>query len=334
MTLPSRRTVTAALAALAAGFGGVRGAAARGVVEDVSAYPSKPITIVVGFTPGGPTDILARLVGNKLAQAWGKPVIVDNKPGAGSNIATEQVVRADQDGYTLLLATIANASNASVYKQLKFDFQKDVAPIVQLMASASVLVVHPSVPVKNLTELIALAKASPGKLNYASTGVGGSPNLAGEMLKSRAGIDVVHIPYKGATPALNDLLAGNVTMGFMTSLGAVQHIQSGKLRAIAIASPKRAAELPDVPTMAEAGLPDFHVLSWNGLCAPAGTPRPVIDKLNKEVNRVLDMPDVKKQLETMGAEPIGGTPDEFASFIDAETRKWAAVVKTAGISLE
>jgi tripartite-type tricarboxylate transporter receptor subunit TctC len=331
MNQPSRRTVNMAIAALLAGLAGAQPAAAA---EDAAAYPSRPITIVVGFAPGGPTDIIARLVATHLSKSLGKPVIVENKPGGGSNIATEQVVRAAPDGYTLLVETIANATNMSVYKKLNYDTQKDLAPIVQFMASPSVLVVNPQVPARNLQELLALAKSQPGKLNYASTGVGGSPHLAGEMLKYRAGIDAVHIPYKGAGPALNDLLAGNVTMGFMTSLGLVPHVQAGKLRALAVASPKRIPELPDLPTMAEAGLPDFHVLSWNGLAAPAGTPKPIIDKLNREVNKILSMPEVRKQLQSLGGDPIGGTPEEFARFVDKEIKQWGAVVKSANFSLD
>ena len=331
MNQPSRRTANVAIAMLLTGLAGAQPAAAA---EDAASYPSRPVTIVVGFAPGGPTDIIARLVANHLSKALGKPVIVENKPGGGSNIATEQVVRAAPDGYTLLVETIANATNMSVYKKLNYDTQKDLAPIVQFMASPSVLVVNPQVPARSLQELLALAKSQPGKLNYASTGVGGSPHLAGEMLKYRAGIDAVHIPYKGAGPALNDLLAGNVTMGFMTSLGLVPHVQAGKLRALAAASPKRIPELPDVPTMAEAGLPDFHVLSWNGLAAPAGTPKPIIDKLNREVNKILSMPEVRKQLQTLGGDPIGGTPEEFARFVDKEIKQWGAVVKSANFSLD
>lgn len=331
MNQPSRRTVNVAIATLLTGLVGAQPAAAA---EDAASYPSRPVTIVVGFSPGGPTDIIARVVATHLAKALGKPVIVENKPGGGSNIATEQVVRAAPDGYTLLVETIANATNMSVYKKLNYDTQKDLAPIVQFMASPSVLVVHPQVPARTLQELLALAKSQPGKLNYASTGVGGSPHLAGEMLKYRAGIDAVHIPYKGAGPALNDLLAGNVTMGFMTSLGLVPHVQGGKLRALAAASPKRIPELPDVPTMAEAGLPDFHVLSWNGLAAPAGTPKPIIDKLNREVNKILGMPEVRKQLQSLGGDPIGGTPEEFTRFVDKEIRQWGAVVKSANFSLD
>lgn len=334
MQYPNRRTVNVAIGLLLADLGSARAAASRDAVENIGSYPSRPITMVVGYTPGGPTDIVARLVATKLSQAWGKPVIVENKAGAGSNIAAQQVVRAAPDGYTLLIETIANSINMSVYKNLNYDTQKDLAPIVQFMSSASVLVVNPDVPARNLKELIALAKARPGKLDYASSGAGGSPHLAGEMFKSRAGIDIVHIPYKGATPALTDVLSGHVAMGFMTSLGVLGHMQSGKLRPIAVASPKRLSELPDVPTMAEAGLPDFHVLSWNGLAAPANTPRAIIDKLNKEVNRILNMPDVQKQLQALGADPVGGTPEEFANYVNAETKKWAAVVKAAGFSLD
>ncbi|MEI7444750.1 MAG: tripartite tricarboxylate transporter substrate binding protein [Burkholderiales bacterium] len=330
----SRRSFHLALAAGAAALAAPPARAGRGVVEDVSAYPSKQITIVVGFPPGGPTDILARLVARNLADAWGRPVVVENKPGAGSNIATEQVVRADSDGYVLLLQTIANATNTSIYKGLKFDAQRDLAPIVQLMASPSVLVVNPAVPAKSLGELIALAKAKPGTLSFASTGTGGSPHLAGEMLKMRTGIDIVHVPYKGATPALNDVLAGTVSMGFMTLLGVVQHMQSGRLRPLAVAGQRRLAELPDVPTTAELGLADFLVLSWNGLAAPAGTPRPVIDKLNREVNRILQLPEVRRQLEALGAEPGGGGVEDYTRFIQAETVRWAAVVKSANVSLD
>ncbi len=331
MHQPNRRSATWALAGILAGLAATPSAHAA---EDAASYPSRPITIVVGFPPGGPTDIIARVVATRLALAWGKPVLVENKPGAGSNIATEQVVRAAPDGYTLLVETIANATNMSVYKKLNYDTRKDLAPIVQFMASPSVLVAGSKVPANNLRELLALAKAQPGKLDYASTGVGGSPHLAGEMLKYRAGVDIVHIPYKGASPALNDLLAGNVAIGFMTSLGLGQHIQSGKLRAIAVASPKRLPELPDVPTTAEAGLPDFHVLSWNGLAAPAATPRPIIDKLNSEVNKILSLPEVKKQLESLGAYPVGGTPEEFSRFVNSEIGTWGAVVKSAKFSLD
>jgi len=331
MNKPIRRAMTFGLAGILAGFAATPIAFAA---EDAASYPSRPITILLGYPPGGPTDLITRVVAEKLTQAWGKPVIVENKPGAGSNIATEQVVRAAPDGYTLLVETIANATNMSVYNNLRYDTRKDLTPIVQFMASPSILVVGPKVHANNLKELLALAKAEPGKLNYASTGVGGSPHLAGEMLKMRAGVDIVHVPYKGAVPALQDLLAGHVAMGFMTTLGVQQYLQPGKLQAIAVASPKRIPELPNVPTMAEAGLPNFNVLSWNGLAAPAKTPRPIIDKLNAEVNRILAMPDVHKQLQSIGGDPVGGSPAQFSKFVDAEIMQWGAVVKSAKVTLD
>ena len=301
---------------------------------DVAAYPNRPITMVVGFPPGGATDILARVIAEHLGQSFGQPVVVKNEPGAGSNIATEFVVRSKPDGHTLLIETIANATNMSIYKNLRYDTEKDLAPIIQLMASSSVLVVNSNVPANDLTELIKLAKANPGKYSYASSGVGGSPHLAGEMLQLRTGIDLLHVPYKGATPALQDVLAGTVDMGFKTSLGVMPHMASGRLRPIAVAAPQRLPELPNIPTMEEAGLSNFHVLSWNGLAAPAGTPKPIIDKLNKEVNRILLLPEVRKQLEGLGAQPGGGTPEEFAAFVSAEIRKWREVISEADVNLD
>ncbi len=302
--------------------------------DDAANYPARPITVVVGYPPGGATDIIARLVATKLSQSFNQPVVVENKPGAGSNIATEQVVRAKPDGYTLLVETIANATNMTVYKNIKYDSVRDLAPIVQFMSSPSILCVAPSLAATDVKSLIALAKAQPGKLTFASSGVGGSPHLAGELLKLRAGIDMVHVPYKGATPALVDVISGHVSMGFKTSLGALDHIQAGKLRPIAVAYGKRLPELPDVPTMAEAGLEDFEVSSWNGLAAPAGTPEAIIRKLNEEVNRILAMPDVREQLRTLGAQAVGGTPQAFADYVKAEIAKWREVIKVAGISLD
>lgn len=302
--------------------------------DDAGDYPSRPITIVVGYPPGGATDIIARLVATKLSQSLGQPVIVENKPGAGSNIATEQVVRAKPDGYTLLVETIANATNMTVYKNLKYDSARDLAPIVQFMSSPSILVVSPSLKATDLKSLIAMAKAEPDKLTYASSGVGGSPHLAGELLEMRADIDMVHIPYKGATPAMMDVISGHVSMGFMTSLGALEQIQAGKLRPLAVAYAKRLPELPEVPTMAEAGLKDFEVSSWNGLAAPAGTPEPIIRKLNQEVNKILATPEAREQLRTLGAQAVGGTPQAFADYVNAEIQKWRDVIKAAGITLD
>lgn len=304
------------------------------VADDAASYPSRTITIVVGYPPGGATDIIARLVAAKLSESLGQTVIVENKPGAGSNIATEQVVRAQPDGHTLLVETIANATNMSVYKNLKYDTMRDLVPIIQFMSSPSILVVSPSLKPTDLKSLIALAKAQPDKLTYVSSGVGGSPHLAGELLELRAGVQMIHIPYKGATPAMMDVIAGHVSMGFMTSLGSLEQIKAGKLRPIAVAYAKRLPELPDVPTMAEAGLDNFEVSSWNGLAAPAGTPEPIIRKLNETVNAILAMPDVSERLRALGAQAVGGSPQEFAKYVESEILKWREVIKASGISLD
>jgi tripartite-type tricarboxylate transporter receptor subunit TctC len=318
------------LAALAWGIA----ASAAPAAEDAAAYPSRTVTIVVGFAPGGATDITARLLASRLTQALGKPFIVENRPGADSNIGTEQVVRAKPDGYTLLMETIANATNMSAYKSLGYDTARDLSPIVLVMTSPSVLVATPSLPVKDLRSLIALAKSQPGRFSFASSGTGGSTHLAGELLKLRAGLDLVHIPYKGAAPAMADVIAGHVSMGFMASLGALAQMQSGQLRPIAVAHVRRLAELPDVPTMAEAGMADFEVSSWNGLAAPAGTPQPVIDKLNAEVNKILASPDVQQQLQVLGAQVVGGSSGQFANHVQAQIRKWRDVTRAARITLD
>ncbi len=302
--------------------------------EDASAYPSRAVTIVVGFAPGGASDITARLLASRLTQAFGKPFIVENRPGADSNIATDQVVRAKPDGYTLLLKTIANATNMATYKNPGYDTIRDLRPIVLVMTSPSVLVVTPSLPAKDLRALIALAKAQPGRLSFASSGSGGSTHLAGELLKFRARLDLVHIPYKGAAPAMADVMAGHVSMGFMASLGALAQMQGGQLRPIAVAHFRRLAELPDVPTMAEAGMADFDVSSWNGLAAPAGTPQPIIDKLNTEVNKILALAEVQRQLQGLGAQPLGGSSMQFANHVQAQIQRWREVVREARITLD
>lgn len=301
--------------------------------EDASTYPSRTVKIVVGFTPGGATDVTARLVASKLTEALGKPFIVENKPGAGSNIGTEQVVRAKPDGYTLLVATVANATNMTIYKNLGYDTARDLSPIVHVMSSPSVLVVTPSLPVKDLRSLIELAMSEPGRLSFASSGTGGSTHLAGELLKMRAGLDIVHVPYSGAAPAMADVIAGHVSMGFMASLGALAQMQSGQLRPIAVAHSRRLAELPDVPTMAEAGMADFEVSSWNGLAAPAGTPQPIIDKLNAEVNKILALPEVQRHLQVLGAQAVGGSSRQFAEHVQNQIQKWREVIQAARITL-
>ena len=305
-----------------------------GAAAAQGSYPAKPVRLIVGYTPGGATDIVARLLAAKLQEALGQTVIVENKPGAGSNIASEFVAKSAPDGYTLLVGSIANATNMVVYKKLGYDTLRDLAPITQLMSAPSVLSVHPSFPAKNLQELIALARRNPGKYAFASTGSGGSPHLAGELLKLRANIDLIHVPYKGAAPAQADLLGGQVQMAFQTALSAVPHLQSGQLRAIAVAANKRLAQLPDVPTMAEAGLPDFEVSSWNGLFAPAKTPPEIIARLHREAVKALALPDVRAKLLAEGAEPVGSAPEEFAAYIRAEIDKWGRVVRASGARVD
>jgi tripartite-type tricarboxylate transporter receptor subunit TctC len=297
-------------------------------------YPAKPIRLLVGYTPGGATDIIARTIAAKLQDSLGQTVLVENKPGATSNIASEAVAKAAPDGYTLLVGTIANATNMTIYKNPGYDTLRDFAPITQTMSAPSVLAVHPSVPARTLRELIALAKQQPGKLTYASSGNGGSPHLAGEMLKLRAGIDIVHVPYKGATQGMTDLLGGQVTMSFQTALSAIPHLQSGKLAVIAVAAHRRMALLPNVPTMAEAGMPDFEVSSWNGLFAPARTPPDIVARLHQATVKALGLPDVREKLAAQGAEPVGQSPEEFRSYIKSEIDKWGRVIRESGAKVE
>jgi len=297
-------------------------------------YPSRPIKLIVPFPPGGATDIVGRLMAQKLQEALGQPVVVENKAGAGSNIGSEQVAKAAPDGYTLLLGTIANATNMSIYKIMPYDTLRDFAPVTQTMAAPSVLVVTNALPANNLKELITLAKVQPGKLSFASSGAGGSPHLAGELLKLRAGIDLIHVPYKGAAPALVDVVSGVVSMGFKTALSAIPHMQSGKLKPVAVAATRRLAQIPNVPTMAEAGLPDFEVSSWNGVLAPARTPPEVIARLNQELVRILATQDIKDRFAAQAAEPVGSTPEQFRAYIRSEIDVWGQVVKASGAKID
>ena len=297
-------------------------------------YPSKPVRMLVGYPPGGATDIVARTLAIKLQEALGQPVIVENKPGATSNIASEMAAKSVPDGYTLLLGTIANATNMTAYKNPGYDTLRDFAPITQTMSAPSVLALHVSVPAKTLRELIALAKQQPGKLTFASSGTGGSPHLAGELFKLRAAIDLLHVPYKGAPAAMNDLLGGQVSMSFQTALSAIPHLQGGKLNVVAVASIRRMAQLPGVPTMAEAGLADFEVSSWNGLFAPAKTPPAIIARLHEASIKALALPDVREKFAAQGAEATGSTAEEFRTYIRAEIEKWGKVIRASGIPIE
>lgn len=298
-----------------------------------TAYPSQPIRLIVSFAAGGPTDIFARLVASKLEKELGQPIIVENKPGGGSNIGSEFVAKAKPDGYTLLVGTVANATNMGIYKNLGYDTARDFAPITQIMSSPSVLVVNNNLPVRSLSELIAYAKARPGKLSYASSGAGGMQHHAGELLKLRTGIDVIHIPYKGAAPALTDVIGGTVDFGFKTASGVVPAILSGKVRPLAVAGSARLAQLPDVPTMAEAGMPDLEADSWNGFFAPAGTPPAIINRLANATIAILKTPEIKERFAAISATPVGSSPEEFSKYVKAEIAKWGMVAKQANVQV-
>lgn len=294
-------------------------------------YPAKPVRIVVGFAAGGPTDVVGRLLSQKLTEKWGQPVVVEPRTGAGGNIAAEFVARSPGDGYTLLVPAFAHAVNPSLYPNLPFDTEKDFVPVALLTTSANLLAVHPSVPARNLRELIALAKSKPGQLTYGSAGVASASHLAGELLNSMAGIKITHIPYKGAAPASVDLVGGHISAAFPSISLAAEHARAGRLRLIGIAALKRADSLPDVPTLAEAGVPGFEVLSWYGLLAPAGTPTEIVMRLNQEVTRGLNEPDSVERIRAIGAEPAKSTPMEFGAFLKKEIAKWARVIRASGI---
>lgn len=303
---------------------------APGALADT--YPNKPITFIVGYPPGGASDVIARLIAGHMQTALKQPVIIKNQPGVNGNIATEEVAKAPADGYTLLLGTIANAINASLLKNIRHDVNKDFTPVVQFMSSPSVLVVSSKVPVQSVSELVALAKQKPGDLGYASTGSGSSPHLAGELFKLRTGTDLLHVPYKGAAQALTDVIAGHVQTGFKTAVSALPSMQDGSIRPLAVADKQRLPDLPDVPTMAEAGYPDFEVLSWNGIFVPAGTPPEVVQRLNVTVNEILKDPEISKRIRGMAGRPGGGTPAQFQALLKSETEKWGEVISKNGIT--
>jgi tripartite-type tricarboxylate transporter receptor subunit TctC len=298
-------------------------------------YPDKPIRILVGFAAGGPADITARVIGDRLAEAWGKPVIVENITGAAGNVATDRVAKAPPDGYTLLAAASATiVTNPSLYQKLPFDPVKDLVPITQAAYTPNLLVVPSDMPVKSVAELVAYAKANPGKLSFGSAGVGTSQHLAGELFKTMAGVDMQHVPYRGIAAVMPDLIAGRLSLAFGNISAVLQLVREGKLRALAVSSARRYASVPDLPTMIESGFPGFDSTAWFGLMAPAGTPQPIIDKLHQESVRILALPDVRKRFDDLGIDVIGNTPAEFAAVIAAETPQWAKVIKDAGIKAE
>jgi len=302
---------------------------------DAQAWPSKPIKWVVPFAPGGTTDILARTVAEKLQGVLGQPVVIDNKPGAGGAVGAEFTAKAAPDGYTIMGGTIStHAINASLYTKLPYDPVKDFAPITLIARVPNMLVVNPAVPAKDVKELIALLKATPGKYTFASSGNGTSQHLSGELFKSMAGVDMQHIPYKGSPPALQDVVGGQVTMTFDNITTAWPLAKAGKLRALAVTTAKRSTVAPDVPTLAEAGLPGFEVGSWQGVFAPAGTPPEIVRRLNAEIVKILNLPDVREKLGGLGAEIVADSPEEFAALVRGEVVKWADVVKKSGARVD
>ena len=297
-------------------------------------YPAKQIRVIVPFPAGGPTDAIARAIGQKLSETWGQPVIVDNRPGAGGNIGTELAAKSPADGYTLFIGTVANAINQSLFAKLPFDFVRDFAPVTQNYVTGLILAVHPSLPAHSVKELIALAKAHPGQLSYSSSGVGGTPHLAGELFNSMAGVTMVHVPYKGSAPAMADLLGGHIQLTFDNMLTVLPQVKAGKLRGLAVTMTTRSPLAPELPTVAEAGLKGFEVKSWNGVVVPTGTPKEIIARLNGEIVRILRQPDLREKFLVQGVELVPTTPEEFGAFIKQDIAKWAKVIQLSGARAE
>ena len=323
-TLSRRRLVHAVALTLALSGGSVL----------AQTWPTKPITLIVPFPPGGTTDVLARALGEKLSQSLGQPVIVESKPGAGATLGADYVAKSKADGYTLLVGAVHHTIATSVYKKLPYDFQKDFAPITTVALVPNVLVVNASTPVKNVAELVALAKAQTGKLTYGSNGNGTAQHLIGTQFQNLTATEIVHIPYKGSGPLATDLLGGQITMSFDTVTPVLQHIKGGKLRPLAVTTAKRSSALPDVPTLDEAGLNGFNIGNWFGILAPAATPKDIVARLNSEMVKVIQSPEFKKRMDEIGAEPVGNSAAEMAAQIRAETEKFAKLVKDGKVTID
>jgi tripartite-type tricarboxylate transporter receptor subunit TctC len=312
------------------------GAAALSAVARIAraqAYPTRPVRIIVGFAPGGATDIMARLMGQSLSERLGQQFVIENRPGAASNVGTEAVVNAAPDGYTLLVVTSVNAINATLYEKLNFNLIRDLAPVASTHREPFVMEANPSVPVKTVAEFIAHAKAKPGKINMASAGIGSGNHISGELFKMMTGVNLVHVPYRGGGPALIDLLGGQVQVMFATMSSSIEYVRAGKLRALAVTTATRSPVLPDIPTMAEF-VPGYESSFWTGVSAPKKTPAEIVDKLNKEINAALADPKFKARLADLGGTALSGSPVDFGKFIADETEKWGKVVKFAGIKAE
>ena len=294
-------------------------------------WPAKPVRLVIGFSPGGPSDILSRMLGAKLAEGLGQPFVYDNRPGAGGNITAEITAKSPPDGYTIMMGNNSIlAANVSLYKNSGLNPEKDFTAIVLVAGQPNVLVVHPSLPVKTTKELIALARSRPGQLNYASSGSGAAAHLAAELFKSMTGTNMVHVPYKGAAPALTDMIAGQCQVMFATSLSVSPYLKAARLRPIAVTTAQRSASMPELPTVAESGVPGFEASTWHGLAGPAGLPQPIVDRLNAEVNRIIKLPEIRDRLAQQGTDVIGGTPQQMSAQIRLEIPKWAKVIAASG----
>ena len=297
-------------------------------------YPQKPVRIVVPFAAGGSTDIFARMIGERLSGALGQPVVIENRPGAAGNIGAEAVARSTPDGYTLLMATTGVMSiNNALYKNMTYDSSKDFDYVVYVASITNVLIVAADSPLHSVPELIAAAKSSPGKLSFASSGAGSSTHMSAELFKIMAGVDLLHVPYKGSGPAMPDVITGRVSMMFENMPGAISHIRAGTLRALAVTGPRRTSALPEVPTVSESGVPGYESLSWSGIAVSAGTPRDVVARLNREINAILAAPDMRQKLAEQGAEAVGGTPEAFAEHAKRERDKWSRVIRDASIAV-
>lgn len=297
-------------------------------------YPVKPVRIVVPYAPGGGVDIVARAVGQELTKRLGQTILVENRTGAGGNVGSDAVAKAAPDGYTLLMASPANTINPSLYTKMPYDPMRDLVPIALIGSVPTVLIANRSLPVQNVKQLVALAKSQPGAVIYGSGGSGTTEHLAGEMFKSAAGVDMLHVPYKGGAQVMTDLLGGQIALTFVNQLGALPHINAGKVKALAVASVERSAALPQVPTFAESGYPEFRISVWWGIMGPAGMPKELVTQLNREIVAALASPEMKERLQTLSARPIGGTPEQFTKFFADETARWARVVKASGARVD